>query len=112
MANLVKKGFRWVRSKTSPGTQMPVEIHTVASAYGSKILHGHPVKILSIGYCDIAPPPEEVYGICDGVEQYYDGSVIRKGAALPATTTYGSNFERVSLIRVVPVEGQIFRASC
>ena len=112
MANLVKKGFRWVRSATSPGTQMPVEIHRVASGYGSEITTGHPVKILSTGYADIAAPTEEVYGICVGAEQYYDGTVMRKGPSLPASTTYGSVIERISLIRVVPVEGQIFRASC
>lgn len=112
MANLVKTGFRWVRSKLTGASVPPIEIHPVASAYGTKILCNHPVKILSTGYVDIAAPTEEVYGICVGVEQYYDGSVIRKGTALPASTTYGTNFERVSLLRIIPVEGQVFRASC
>lgn len=109
MANLTRGGFRWRGSFDAVSQkEPPIEVLPVASAYGTAIRRGDPVKLLSTGYMDIAAPGETPYGVCDGVTQYYDGVAIRSGQALPASTTYSTNFSRQSLIRVIPVRGQKF----
>lgn len=108
MANLLRGGFRWVGSKTAPaGMSMPVIILPVASAYGTVLYRGLPVKLASTGTIQAAAPGDAVYGIFDGAEQYYDGTQVRKGASLPVST-YGSNLSRQSKARVIPVRDQFF----
>lgn len=112
MANLVRNGFRWVGNRNAPSaTEPPIIILPVASAYGTAIPRGYPVTLISDGTLTVAAVTDVVYGIADGVAQYYDGTFIRKGGSLPATTTYGSVIQRQSLLRVIPVRGQLFRAT-
>lgn len=108
MSNLLRGGFRWVGSKTAPaGTSMPVIILPVASAYGTVLYRGLPVKLVGTGTIQAATPGDAIYGIFDGAEQYYDGTQVRKGASLPVST-YGSNLSRQSKARVIPVRDQFF----
>lgn len=110
MANISRNGFRWVGNALSPSsTEPPIVVLPVASAYGTAIPRGIPVKLVSTGMIEVAASNDPIYGISDGVAQYYDGSVIRKGGSLPASTTYGSVIQRQSLLRVIPVRGQLFR---
>lgn len=112
MPNIAFKGFRWVHNSFAPTCMTPpVELCSVASAYGTALKIGDPVKRLSTGYVDRAATNEVVYGVVAGVENYYDGTVIRKGGQLPASTTYGSNEERRTFIRVIRAEGQEFEAT-
>lgn len=112
MANISRNGFRWVGNKLSPSsTEPPIVILPVASAYATAIPRGYPVTLLNDGTVTVAAVTDTVYGIADGVAQYYDGSVLRKGGMLPASTTYSSNIGRQSLLRIIPVRGQLFRAT-
>lgn len=111
MANLVRNGFRWVQNKYAPSTsEPPVMILPVASAFNVVLTRGLPVKLISDGTIEDADPGDAVYGIFDGAAQYYDGTFIRKGGSLPVST-YGSVIQRQSLARVIPVRGQLFRAT-
>ncbi len=107
--NFQRGGLRWVRSKYTPGDAPPIELGVVATAYGTKINTGDIVKLLNDGTFAAAVAGDTAYGICDGCQQYYDGTAIRSGAALPASTSWGTVWERRSLIRVIPGRGQIFR---
>lgn len=113
MANVYKGGFRWIRSKTTPGqhSQAPINILPVASAYGTVLYRGGAVKLLSDGTIAAASAGDTIYGVFEGAEQYYDGTVVRKGGKLPVST-WGSVIPRQSLARVIPVRDQIFAAAC
>lgn len=112
MPNVSQTGFRWRFNKQSPGSPPPIIIKHVASSYGTKLCRGVPVKLVTDGSIEIATPGNAIFGILDGVEQYYDGTVVRSGTALPATTVWGTNISRQSRVRVIPVRGQMFQAQC
>jgi hypothetical protein len=112
MANIARNGFRWVGNKLSPSsTEPPIIILPVASGYATAIPRGYPVTLISDGTLTVAAVTDVVYGISDGAAQYYDGTAVRKGSALPVSTTYGSVLARQSLLRVIPIRGQLFRAT-
>jgi hypothetical protein len=83
----------------------------VADDFAVKLTRGYPVKLISDGTIEDADPGDAVYGIFDGAAQYYDGNFIRGGGSIPASTSYDTNLARQSLARVIPVRGQLFRAS-
>lgn len=101
-------GFRWVQNRLAPGAPPPIVVRPVADAYGTKLCRGAPVKQETDGTMSLAATNANVFGIVDGVEQYYDGTVVRSGTALPASTTYGSNISRQSRVRVIRAAGQVF----
>lgn len=102
-------GARWRQNLLAPAsTTPPVVILPVASAYGTQLSIGDFVKLISTGYIERAAAGDTIYGVFDGAEQYYDGTVIRRGGKLPASTTYSTNFERQSMVRVIPAFGQVF----
>jgi len=111
MANRYFGGFHWVRSKTSPGMYTaapPLQILPVASAYGTVLYRGDPIKVLSDGTVSAASAGDTLYGFFSHAVQYYDGTVVRGGGKLPVST-YGSVLSRQSLVAVIPARGQIFR---
>jgi hypothetical protein len=113
MANYQRGGLRWVRSKYNANAHSPpIELKVVATGYGTALYTGDIVKILNDGTISAASAGDTAYGVVDGVEQYYDGSVMKKGGSLPASTTWGTVWERRSLVRVIPARGQIFRMCC
>lgn len=113
MANLVRKGFRWVGSKYAPGNPVPpIQLIPVADDYATKLALGDPVKLVSTGYLERAATNDNVIGVFDGMHQYFDGSVIRQGPHYPASTSYDTNFERVSIARVITAKGQLFEGTC
>jgi hypothetical protein len=108
MANTARGGFRWRYNKLSPASASePTMILPVASAYATVLYRGDPVKLASTGTIQAAAAGDRVIGVFDGAEQYWDGTVVRKGGSLPVST-YGSNLSRQSLARVIPVAGQVF----
>lgn len=109
MANVSHNGFRWVYNRNAPGAPPPVRILPVATAFNVALPRGYPVKIISDGTIEDADPGDAVYGITDGVEQYYDGTVVRSGTSLPASISWGTNISRQSRVRVIPVRGQVFQ---
>jgi hypothetical protein len=108
MANVSHVGFRWKYNRNAPGAPAPIRILPVATGYSTKICRGVPVKIISDGTIQVATPGDSIYGVTDGVEQYYDGTVVRSGIALPASTAWSTNISRQSRVRVIPVRGQVF----
>lgn len=101
-------GARWRSNLLTPNAKSPpIEICPVASAYGTVLYRGDFVKRLSTGYIEAAAAGDTIFGVFDGAERYYDGSVIRSGPKLPVST-YSTNFERQSMARVIPAFGQVF----
>lgn len=108
MANVARGGFRWRGNKLAPAsTSPPVMIYPVASAYATVLYRGDPVKLASTGTIQAAAAGDRVIGVFAGAEQYYDGTVVRKGASLPVST-WGTNLSRQSKARVILARGQIF----
>lgn len=108
MANRRYGGFKWRSNRLAPRTSHPpIDILPVASAYGTVLYDGDPVKKLSDGTVSAASAGDVIYGVFAGAERYYDGSAVRKGGSLPVST-YGSALERQSLARVIPARGQVF----
>jgi len=109
MANLSRGGFRWVKNESAPtSTTPPIVYMKVADDYGTALNIGDPVKRVSDGTIAACSAGDRIFGIYDGAAQYYDGSVIRSGPTLPASTSYDTNLERMSIARVIPAQGQIF----
>lgn len=108
MANVSHNGFRWTFNKYAPGAPPPIVIKHVATANAAAIRRGDPVKLTTDGSVLLADPTDTIYGVMDGVEQYYDGTVVRSGTALPASTAWGTNITRQSRVRVILARGQVF----
>lgn len=105
-------GFRWVGNKYAAlAVEPPIQILPVASAYGTVLSIGDPVKVVSDGSIQAAAPGDAIYGVFVGAEQYYDGTVVRKGGSLPVST-WGTNLSRQSKARVIPARNQLFRVTC
>lgn len=112
MANVQRGGLRWVKNRYAPKTtEPPIEILPVADSYATALYNGDLVKLISDGTIQAASAGDIPYGVFVGAEQYFDGSVLRKGGSLPASTTSGSKPERESRARVIPVRGQVFEVS-
>lgn len=109
MANRVITGARWKYNALAPSaTTPPIEIMNIADDYGTQISIGDFVKRINTGYIERAAAGDTLYGVFVGMEQYYDGTAIRKGGHYPASTSYDTVFERQSKARVIPIFGQIF----
>lgn len=105
MANSAKGGFRWQGERNAPGSQPRVEIMPVANNNTTAIFKGDLVKRVNDGtIVAITTATDAIYGVADGVEQYWDGTGLRKGNYLPAATTFSPTTvgsERESLVRVI-----------
>lgn len=109
MANPSYGGFRHVGNRKSPTAIEPrIEIVKVASAYATALYKGDPVKKAADGTIQAAAPGDRVYGIFEGAEHYWDGTVMKRGRSLPANTTYGTVVWRTSWARVLVADGQLF----
>src|SRR5688572_610828 len=102
MANPSYGGFRYRGNRGNPRAIEPrIEIVPVASAYATALYTGDPVKRAADGTLQAAAPGDRVFGIFDGAEQYWDGTVLKKGRSIPAGTTYGSVAGRTTQARVI-----------
>lgn len=106
-------GFRWVRNKYVTTSGMPRVQLPVADDYGTALYLGDPVKVVD-GHVEKASPGDDVYGIFDGVKQYYNSSIgaLQPAGSYPASVSYDTNMSRQTQVYVIPVRGQIFRAVC
>lgn len=121
MANVRRPGFRWYHGRYQSGSPPIIRV-PVATAYqgaingGSNIdiVKGTPVRRLDSGYWEIADGSEggsggeAIGGIMVGVDQYYDGSVIRKGSRVPGGTAYSTILDRTTWILVIPANAGLF----
>lgn len=126
MANTSLYGFRWVRSKTSGISTPPIMRCRVASAYAGQVNSinvdinvGDPIVRLSTGYHALAVGAEgtqsDIFGIVQGIGTYYDSNLARMtfGKKLPnGQGAYGTNYENMTYLDVIPVENQIFEIDC
>lgn len=123
--NIQRYGFRWVGSLVSAGQPSPirgfcatgVNFNINGDATNYNLNAGDPVKQLSTGYWTLAGGYENgsnvadaVMGIVTKVEPYYDAGLRRMKPSpyLPSGVSWGTNFERISMIMITPVLGQIF----
>lgn len=108
MANPAYGGFRHVGNRKSPRAIEPrIEICNVASGYATVLCYGDPVKKAADGTIQAAAPGDRVYGVFQGAEQYWDGTVLKRGRSLPVST-YGTVIWRQSKARVLVADGQLF----
>lgn len=108
MANRVAPGARWRHSLLAPSVcSPPIHILPVASAYATSLYMGDFVKMVSTGYMEAAAAGDTIYGVFAGVDQRYDGEKMVRGGKY-TTSTYSTNFERQTFIRVIPAFGQVF----
>ena len=109
MANRVTPGAKWRYSLLAPNSDTPpIEIMNIADDYGTQLSIGDFVKRINTGYIERAAAGDTLYGVFVGMEQYWDGTAMRKGGHYPASTSYDTNFERQSKARVIPIFGQAF----
>lgn len=114
-------GFKWHRGDfgRTPGdiVRCPVASGYSGSINGGSTIDlniGDPVRRLADGTVAHAAGNEgasggqDIYGVVQSIEPYWDGSKRVPGSRLPAGTTYGSILERQSAVLVVPVAGQVF----
>jgi hypothetical protein len=112
--NVYRYGFKWVASLTAGDERPAVIPMRVASGFTptasatSNLRQGDPVILLSTGYIRDAAAGEPVFGIIDGIGQYYDGSRVVKKSSLPYGTTYTAGDAQESIVYVIPAVGQVF----
>jgi hypothetical protein len=108
--NANKPGFRFLRMRN--GADRPViELRDVASGQTAGIFIGDPLMVQATGTYPGSVEPaiaaQPVFGIADGVEQYLEGGVLRRGNYLPASTTWSLNEQR-SVVRVILARDAVF----
>lgn len=107
MANTTLRGFRWVRSEFGTG-KPPIAEMPVASAYGTVLCPGDALKFAADGSLARAAAGDALVShIMVGVRQYWDGTIRRPGKFLPVST-WGTDLTKQSIIRCIPVTGQVF----
>jgi hypothetical protein len=112
MANNAIGGFRWRRNKFGQNIAPVVEF-PVASAYGTGIFRGDPVKLVSDGTVAAAAVGDATFGICIGAVRYKNSSgQIVAGNFLPASTSFSGapdvSNPQASIVAIIPVQGQVF----
>jgi hypothetical protein len=112
--NANNPGFRFLRMRN--GADRPViELRDVASGHTAGIFKGDAVMIHATsatpGYVEPAIAGSPVFGVADGVEQYLEGGVLRRGNYLPASTTWTLNEQR-SVVRVILARDAVFEIQC
>lgn len=115
--NRARYGFRPYRSRSGSGTPSP-ERRFLASAYGGQpgsancdVQIGDPMTLVNDGSLAFATAGSagSISHIVVGVEQYWDGTAMRKGNKVPyASGVYGTNLERRTLIHAMRVEDWIW----
>lgn len=108
MPNMTMGGYRFAYS-TGGGKDPTVSIEHVATGNSTAIFKGDVLKRVSGGGVDVAAAGDlDIVGVCDGVEQYWDGENLRKGNYLPASTAYSTNLSRQSKLRVIGATNAVF----
>lgn len=111
MANTVIPGLRFVGTK-SGGDGPRIIQHTVASNNSNAIFTGSLVKKIDAGGVDVAGAGDtDLVGVCDGVDNYFDGTENRKGNYLPSGATWGTNYNRQTKLRVIDSRDALFEIS-
>lgn len=106
--NVTVRGFRWVRSESGVGKPPILEL-PVADAYATKLCRGDAVKFAADGSMQRAAAADAlIYGVVAGVKNFWDGTFRQRGSFVPASTTYGTDLTKQTLLQVIPVMGQIF----
>lgn len=116
--NSLKLGFHWARANNSGPP--PIEPGRVATGYNGvngnsdsvDIYPGDPLTLLDTGYYQLAAAGANIDAICMGIEQYYDGSVIRSGKSLPNQTAYGTVQSRTSRLLITPADAGYWEVCC
>lgn len=121
MANTTNYGFRWVRSLSGAMTPpAPVRMRlasglvtTVGGAGTFDLNVGDPVTQLATGYASVAIGSEGthdlIFGVICGFGYIYNGTRMAPTPYFPSGGgVYGTNYERMSWVYVIPVKDQVF----
>jgi hypothetical protein len=109
MANRSWGGFRYRGNLTAPGAVEPrIEIVPVATGYATALYYGDPVKLATDGTLQAAAAGDRLFGVFVGAEQYWDGTVKRKGLSIPAGVAWGTNVDRQTKARVIKATPGIY----
>ena len=118
----VRTGLRWERSMYAGGNGNPPRVMgRVATGYdgdlGGADIHlmvGLAVKYVNDGTYAIAAAGDSIAGVVEGILPYYNSTLgaMQYGNYLPNQTAYSTNYSRESQLVIIPVAGQLFRASC
>ncbi len=106
-------GFRPVKSLH--GDALPAVYRCpIASGYTGEINVGDPIKRLSTGYWQLATNGAAFDAVVCRIFPFYSTTLGRMtiGTKLPASTTYGTNFERQSFVGAIPAQRTVFEADC
>lgn len=110
MPNTTLGGLRY-RKSLSGATGPTILTLPVATGNSTAIFKGDLIKQTSGGYVDVAAAGDnDIVGVCDGVEQYWDGTQLQKGQYLPASTAYSTNLSRKSVLRIISAADAVFEA--
>ena len=112
--NANKPGFSFLRMRN--GSDRPViELRDVGTTHTAAIYKGDPLLLIATGtYIGTVMPAiagDPVHGVADGVEQYLEGGVMRRGNYLPASTAWTLNEQR-SVVRVILARDAVFEIQC
>lgn len=121
--NQLPYGIRWVGSLQGTSGPKPQRVRLASGldcevgGTNVNIRPGDPVQQLASGYWGMAVGTEgtqsRIGGICAGFGPIFDGSAMSPtNRFVNASGVYGSNFERMSYMWVIPADGQVFEMCC
>lgn len=116
--NRLRLGFQWSRARNSGPP--PIMRARVATGYDGQngnsdsvdMYPGDPINFVDAGHAALSAAGATIAGIMMGVEQYWDGSALRSGKALPNQTAYGTILQRQSVILYTPADAGYWEVCC
>lgn len=116
--NDARYGLRIHSTLSGSGTPVP-EVMVVATGYQGSLNStdvdiniGDPIKRVAAGTAQHCDAGDDIYGVCVGIKQYWDGTVVRSGPSLPGATAWGTVEERRSEILVVRADQCVWEIDC
>lgn len=119
--NVAKYGLRPYRSRSGSGNPAP-ERRFLATAYGGQpgsqncgVQVGDPMTLVNDGSLAFATAGSgaAISHVVVGIEQYYDGTVMRSGRIVPYQSgAYSTNLERQTRVLAMRIEDWIWEIDC
>lgn len=106
MANTTLRGCRWAYSLNGAKAP-PIRWLHVATGYGTLLVEGDALKFAADGLNRAAAGDTLICGIMTGA-RYWDGTFYKHSRYVPASTSYGTNLARQTMVSFIPPLGQVF----
>lgn len=104
--NATLRGFRWSHAKNG-ASKPPIRWVHVATGYGTLLVNGDPLKFAADGLQRAAAGDTLICGVMIGA-RYWDGTFRIRRRYLPANTSWGTDQTKISMVAMIPVQGQVF----